>query len=264
MQNLKKSFENCNKKGSSDSVKITLIIVIALVIIAVVAMVVFVKPHTNKETTINVNGVSQIKAVPDIVSVYISVETNGSTTKEANDKNSEIVDAVITKLITNGIDRKNISTENFNIYPQYDWSEGGQNLIGYQATHSLKVQISASDTGKIGDVVDASADAGAFINSINFELSVAKQNEYKSEALKQATEDARTKAESMAEGLGKKLGKLVSISDSGFNYYPWPIYARGGDIGMVESNSEAKLSATNIQPGQQDINAQVTAVFEIV
>jgi len=258
----RQNFENCNKKASGDSVKITIIVVIAVVVLAILAMFLFAKPSAG--TTINTNGVAQIKAEPDLVSVYVNVETNGTTTKDANDKNSEIVDNLLTGLIKKGFERKDITTENFNVYPDYTWENGTQELKDYKATHSLKIQMSATKLEKIGQVIDVASDAGAFVSSINFELSVEKQNQYKAEALKQATLDAKTKAESIAIGLGKRLGKLVSVSDSSFDYYPWPIYARAGDVSFAESNSQAKVAATNIQPGQQNVDARVSVVFKIV
>lgn len=240
------------------AVKITLIIVIAIVVLALIGTFLFLQAK-QPSNTVNVQGQSTIKADPDTITVYFSVETNGSTAKEAKDKNSEIVDKVIANLTKIGIVSERIQTENFNIYPEYNWSDN--TIIDYKATHSIKVELNTTETDKIGKVIDAGVDAGALINYINFELSTAKQNEYKVQALKQATEDAKTKAEAMASGLGKQLGEVVSISDMSFDYNPWPIYANAG--GVVGS-MEAKQATTNIQPSQQEINARVSVVYAIV
>ncbi len=248
------------QKGSSDSVKVTTIIVVAVVIVALAAIIFIAKPNA-QGTTITVDGIAQIKANPDIISVYLNIETNASTAKEAKDKNAEIVDAVITEIIKKGIERKDITTDSFNIYPDYSWDNGQQALLGYKATHTLKVQLLASNLDKTGDVIDAGVDTGAMVSYINFELSQSKQNEYKAQALQQATSDARIKAESIATGLGKKLGKLVSVTDSGFDYYPWPIYRNDA---MVMGSAEAKSAVTSIQPGQQTIDARVNVVYKIV
>jgi uncharacterized protein len=250
------------QKGSSDSVKVTTIVVVAIVIVALAAIIFIAKPNANDQgTTITVDGIAQLKANPDLVSVYLNIETNATTAKEAKDKNAEIVDTVITEIIKKGIERKDITTDSFNIYPDYSWDNGKQELLGYRATHVLKIQLLASNLDKTGDVIDAGVDAGAMVSYINFELSQSKQNEYKAQALQQATTDARIKAESIATGLGKKLGELVSVTDSGSGYNPWPIYRNDA---MVSGSAEAKSAVTSIQPGQQTIDAIVNVVYKIV
>jgi uncharacterized protein YggE len=187
------------------------------------------------------------------------VQTKGNDAKEAKDKNSEIVDKAITNLVKLGFERKDIITENFNVYPEYDWVNGQRIDKGYSATHSLKVQISTDKMEMIGDAIDAGVDAGAGISYINFELSMEKQNQYKAEALEAATLDAKTKAEAIASGLGKSLGRIVSVSTSDFGYSPWNIYY-GAEMA---SAADAKLATTSIQPGQQTVTARVSVLYRI-
>ncbi len=248
-----------NKYGKMDnSVKITLIIVSAIILLVLIGLLVYFQMKPSQ--TVNVDGLAEIKAVPDKVAIYFNVLTEGKTSKEANDKNAEIVDNAITELIKQGFERKEITTENFNIYPQYSWSGGKQQIIGYQATHTLKVEFSTDKTDKIGGAIDAGVNAGAGISYINFELSLAKQNEYKKQALEQATLDAKSKVEGIASGLGKKAGRLVSISSSDFGYYPWRLYGVEDAVGSAEM---AKEAATNIQPGEETISARVNVVYAL-
>ncbi len=258
MQKLEKY--KMNKQGSSDSIRITWIIVGAIVILALIALIVFLSLRPG--TTINTNGVSQVKATPDTVSIYFNIQTNGSDAAQVKNENAVIVENVTAGLLKMGIDRSEITTENFNIYPDYDWSNGQQTLRGYRAMYTMIVKLPTNKIDKAGTVIDVGVDNGALISYINFELSQAKQNEYKALALKQATEDARIKAESIAQGLGKRVGAVVSIQDTGFNYNPWPIYRN--DM-MAMGSSEAKSAvSTSVNPGQQDITAQVAVVFKLI
>lgn len=241
------------------SVQITLIIVSAIVLLAMLGGYYFFQlmPAGN---TITTQGNSQIKVTPDLVTVYFTAETSGETAKEAKDKNAEIVDSLITELVKQGFERKDIQTQSFNIYPHQVWENNKYVQKGYKAVHQIKVELSTARTDKIGEVIDAGVDSGATINYINFELSQSKQNEYKAQALKQATEDAKTKAEAIALGAEKKLGKLVSISSNEFYYQPWRLY----DAVAGASAESAKQAVTNIQPGTQDVTASVSAVYKIV
>jgi len=241
------------------SVQITTIIVSAVIVLALIG-VYFSTQMNPMGNTVNVQGSSEIKATPDLVTIYFTVETTGTTAAEAKDKNAEIVDNALTNLIKLGFERKDIVTENFNIYPNTKWENNRQVDLGYKATHSIKLQIPTNQSEKIGNAIDAGVNAGAMINYINFELSLAKQNEYKAQALKQATEDAKIKATAIASGLGKNLGRVVSISDSSFDYYPWPMYRNDA---MTTGAAEAKSATTTIQPGEQTISARVSVTYKI-
>lgn len=243
------------------SVKITLIIVGAIVILAgVLGLGIWALVTPGNDIT--VTGESNIKATPDLVSVYFNAQTSGNTSKEANDKNSEMVDKIIVALVKQGFERKDIQTEGFNIYEDFDWINNKQVSKGYKATHQIKIQLTTNGSSKIGEVIDAGVDAGAMLDYINFELSKSKENLYEAQALKEAGEDARIKAEAMAAGIGKKVGKLVSISTSNFDYNPWPLYSNSGGA-MIDEVAMAKEVTTDIQPGEKDVSAQVSVVFKI-
>ena len=243
------------------SVQKTIVIMAGIVAIGLLGFLIYT--NLAPINTVSGDGMATIKAVPDLISVYFNVDTTGTTSKIATDKNSEIVDKLITDLIKQGFERDEIQTTGFNVYPDYDYSSGGNPILkGYKATHSITVKMPSSDSDKIGDVVDAGVTAGAGISYINFELSQEKQNEYKAQALKAAAEDAKIKAGSIAEGLGKKLGRLVSTSESSFNYYPWNIYESRGGVATMDA-PEVKSAITNIVPGEQDITANVRATFKI-
>lgn len=238
------------------SVQITSIIVVGLIVILYLGFSFF---GNSSENTISVQGQGQVKAVPDLVGIYFSVQTNAPTSAEATQKNSELVDELKSELGKIGIEEKEVQTQGFNVYPEYDWVNGRQIEKGYTASHQIRIEISTSETQKIGEIIDAGVNAGVGISYINFELSQELQNSYKAEALKLAAEDAKIKAEAVAEGFNKKLGKLVSTSVDEFNYYPWRAY----DYAEGATTAQVKESATSITPSEQDISASVRAVYRI-
>lgn len=253
------------------SVQITLIISIA-VIILVIAGISFFKSNSTDDT-IRVNGQAIEKATPDLITVYFNVDTKGNTSKEAEGANSFIVSKLKDYIIALGFSEEDIKTENFNIYPEYDYNypiydyaDEKQKITGYRATHSLKVQFSTEEKDKIGSVIDAGASAGAGINYINFELSPSLEQQYKTAAIKTASEDAKVKAEAIASGFNKKIGRLVSVSLDSFNYYPTRLYdsssSASGSDGMIQAES-AKSAVAGITPSEQDISAYVTAVYKL-
>ncbi|MDO8517303.1 MAG: SIMPL domain-containing protein [Nanoarchaeota archaeon] len=248
-----------------NSIQITLIVAATAIIIALMGIYVY-NQQMPSSNTVSVTGESSINAVPDLVTVYFSVETEAKTSQESKDKNSEIVDKLTNNLIQWGFEKKDIVTENYNIYPDYSWVNNQQVLKGYKTVHSIKVELSADKTEKIGNVIDAGADAGALISYINFELSPMKQSEYKAQALENAGRDAKTKAAAIAKGLGKNVGSIVSITDSSFDYYPWRLYSSAeAGAGKLDSTGieSAKTAITNIQPGEKEITARISVVYKL-
>ena len=231
-------------------------VLVGIVIAAVIFSVVYFYQQITGGATVTTTGNYETKVTPDQVAVSLQIQTKGLSAEDAKNKNAKIYDDVLTGLIKAGIEMKDIETENYNIYPEYNWSSGYQEIIGYVATNSIKV--TTKDFRNVGDIIDAGVDNGATVSYINFELSIDKSNEYKSLVLANASMDARNKATSIASGLGKKVGKIISISTSDYNYYPYPLYK--SDIGMAE---DVKSVATNIQPKSLYISASVTVVYKI-
>jgi len=231
------------------------VIIIAAVILAL-GLLWYNKDNVSNKRTISSNGISTMKSMPDLTTVYIRIDTSASTADESKDQNSKISEAVMVSLLKI-VENKDIETQQFNIYPEYDWSEGKQKLLGYKTTNSLKVKL--TDFTKIGDVIDAAIDSGASgIDSINFEISDDKKSELKKQVLEKASQDAREKAESVAKGLNAKLGKLVSVSAADYDYRPYSIYTM--EAGGV---SAAKEAATNVNPQELEVSANVQVTFEI-
>ncbi|MCK5624255.1 SIMPL domain-containing protein [Candidatus Pacearchaeota archaeon] len=244
------------KKG----LKKTLIISVTLIIIAIIILIAVKNPLATN--TINVEGSATINVIPNLVTIYFNIETSGDTTAEASEANTEIVEELKNSLISLGIEKENLITQNYNVYQDYDWINNIRIEKGYKTTHSIKIEICTGETEKIGEIIDAGTQVGATINYINFELTSDLQNQYKAEAMHLAAEDARMKAEAIAEGLDKKVGRLVSVSTSNFDYSPWGLYESTG-LAMTENAIEAKVATTNIQPGEQEIYGQITAVFKL-
>lgn len=242
-------------KLNKSAYKIALIVASAIVLI--ILGVIGYRYFFGNQNTIQVNGQSVFEVTPDSITIYFNVETQGETSKEAGDANSVIVNELKSSLVSLGFKETDLKTQNYNIYPEYDY-KNGQELTGYKATHSLKIELSIDKQDKIGDIIDAGTNAGAGLSYINFELTPALQQQSKAEAIKLAAADAKIKAESMALGFNKRLGRLVSVSLDNFNYYPTAIYesSQGG-------TAVAKDAVASITPSSQEVSAYVTAVYKL-
>ncbi len=249
-----------NKKGLSQAIIITLIVVIGVVVVAALFLTMYAPVNAND--TISVQGEATIHVSPDETKFYINVEGRGSDAEKAKDIATQNYDKVTNALVKAGFTKDEIQTQSFNTYPEYDYSNGANKIKGYLATYNLIISFPASETEKIGKAIDASINNGASVSSIQFTLSQEKQNEVKAQASKLAAEDASKRAQAIVDGLGKKLGNLVSVSQGTFNYPPIYAYAtKEGAVGSMDA-SEVKRS-TNINPSEQDIYQSVQVVYKI-
>ena len=243
-------------------VQITLIIVGAVFLLAILAFAYF--RFNSADNTITVNGEATTEVAPDLITVYFNVQTTGTTSQEASDANTVIVNKLTDNIVALGFSNSDLKTQSFSIYPNYDYSQSKPVFTGYTATNSLKMEIPIAEKDKTSSVVDAGTSAGAGISYINFELTPALQQSAKTAAIKNASDDANVKAQAIAAGFNKRLGRLVSVSLDQFNYYPRTVYASsdssgGGTVGAAE----AKQAAANINPSEQEVSAYVTATYKL-
>jgi uncharacterized protein YggE len=241
--------------------KLSMIVGMVLVAALLTACNVTVQQPSNpQQNTISVVGNTQFKVAPDEATVMLRVETNGTTAKEAQDKNSEAMSAIQAALKSAGVAKNDMETTGYNLYPYtyWDYKQNRQIDAGYKVSHTLKVKT--TELERVGEFIQLGVDAGATgVDSISFELSDAQTKDAKNEALRQAVQDARSKAEALAAGIEMRLGKVVSVSINEYNVYP--MY-RGG-METMAAKSDMGAPAPQILPGDVDVSANVQVVFEI-
>jgi uncharacterized protein YggE len=240
---------------------------ILITLIVVVTILVGVRMVLNSiegfsEDTITVNGVSTVKALPDLVVVNFQISTEGKTSEIAREANAKIFEDFENSLLNLGYKKEDLKTQNYNIYEEFDWSSSRRTSLGYRASRTIRVEVLSEDTKKASEVIDAGVKAGAGISYINYELTTESQNRYKAEAMKSAATDASVKASAVAQGFNKKVGKLVSTRVSNYDYSPWVAYS-GSGMKMEAADDEVQVATSSIQPTEQEIYASVTAVYKL-
>ncbi len=200
--------------------------------------------------TISVNGVGRSAAAPDMAILSLSVVTDAATPREALDKNSAGMTAVVDALKSLGYGVTDIQTVGLSLAPAYDYSNATPRLTGYTATNGLTLKV--KDVARLGEILDLTVTAGANrIDGLAFD--VVNKDAALSEARVAAVKDARAKAELMATALGATIGRPVSVSES---------YTTDRPVAMQSMNAAAAASVP-IAAGQVGLEAQVTVVFEL-
>jgi len=202
---------------------------------------------------ISVSSVGTVKVTPDAVRLNASVSTISKVSKDALAAANVAASKFRAAILANGIDKKYLSSTTLTVYPEYNYTqEGGNVLIGYRASQSFEVVIrNAAKAGEIVDAVVASAGDSLAINGVTpFVYDNTKATEA---ARNSAVKNAKAKAASYAKLLGVKIGKIIYLQESSApSSYP---------ISMAQA--KASDEATQIDLGQQDVSVSVATRWAI-
>jgi uncharacterized protein YggE len=212
--------------------------------------------HNSQWAGIWVTGEGKVTAVPDVAVLTLGVEVQASTVEEAMRQATAAMDRVIAALHTNGVDKKDIKTQWFNVYPATRWMDGDYELLlGYEVTNMVSVKI--RDVAATGRIIDAAAKAGGNLIQIHgVSFTMDDPSQYCAQARAEAVADAKAKAEQLAHLAGVQLGKPFYISESGGLV---PIYR---DYGLMAFEG-FPISTTPISPGETEITITVQMGFAI-
>ncbi len=209
--------------------------------------------------TITVSAEGKITAKPDIAVVSLSVVSQGATVKAVTQDGNRKMEAVINTVKQQGVESKDITSSQYNLYPEYKYLPGqSPKISGYKLDQEITVKVRKLEA--VEDVVDAGIAAGANqVGQLNFEIDDASG--IKKEARTIAFKKAREKAEEMAAAAGVQLGRVITFSEDA-GYMPQPIYANYA-MDMVRTES-AVAPAPSMEPGSKEISNTVSVTYEIM
>jgi uncharacterized protein YggE len=173
----------------------------------------------------------------------------------AQQQANSVINDVSSALKALGIDQKDIKTNNYSVWPQYDYQAGANKISSYQVNVNLLITI--RDMSKINSVVDSATNKGVnTISGIELTVDETRQKELLQQARELAVKEAKTKAESLAKAAGLTLGRIVNVQESGLGTTPLPRVMMDKAVGMGGGGG------TDIQTGSTDISTTVTLSYE--
>jgi uncharacterized protein YggE len=212
--------------------------------------------HTEANTLL-VSGEGRVFAKPDIGQVDLSVVTQGSAVAAAVTENNNKMNKITQALKEMGIKEDDLKTANYNINPNYQYSQGKSTISGYEINQTLQVKI--RDLNKTSQILEKAASLGANqVGSLSF--TIDDKEALKEQAKKQAVEKAKKKAEEMQKEFGIRLGRMINFNEyeSGSTPDYNGAYGIGGGGGM-----ERSVPTPQIQTGQNEIVMTVDLTYEV-
>jgi uncharacterized protein YggE len=203
---------------------------------------------------VTVLGSGQVQGVPDTLTAGVGIEFTAPDVTAAMNQTNDRQQAVIDALVSAGLDRKNISTTEVTLQPQYGGPEpnGAAKITGYRATNAIEIKIHPTDTASrmLALIVGTGGDATR-ISSVSY--SIADDSQLVKDARARAFNDAKNRADQYAQLSGLTLGKVLSISETGST----------PAAGVPAAPQKAMPTAVPLEPGQQTVSFSVTAVWEL-
>jgi len=228
-----------------------------------------IEPASFRSFSVSAEG--EIVAIPNIAQFTFSVITQGGPNiTNLQTQNIEKTNNAVAFVKSQGVEEKDIKTQNFSLDPRYQYYNCASNrallegaeacpppdIVGYTITQTVQVKV--RDFTKVGTIVSGVVEHGA--NSVSqLSFTIDNPDMLESEARTSAIQKARGKAEAVAKAGGFRVGRLLSIYESGG---PIPVFNEKTDFGRGGAVPSVAPTPT-IEPGSREVKVSVTLQYEI-
>lgn len=203
--------------------------------------------------TINVQGNSQVSAVPDTVTITAMAETRDVELSKAANENNKIIRNAREFLLREGIRKDEIYTSRYTVSQQIE--RLSKNVPGVRKYFvKNQIVITSKKIDKIGEIITALEKAK--INNVQgLSYSSSKSKKYEKEAMVLAYKDAKEKAEAIA---ALENFSIIPMSINSSVYFP-----RNTNY-MVQADSFSKAAPAPIYtPKTIDITGNINVTFQL-
>ena len=204
--------------------------------------------------SVSVTGTGAVVVIPDRAQLAVSVVTRADDVLSAANENAQKMIAVQNAITVLGVEKKDLSTSNYNVTREMNYRDGTQIPGMFRVTNRLNITLKELDI--LGSVIDAALVAGANeIASLEFSSS-DKENATK-EARRLAINQAEGAAQLLAGESKARLGRALFISEM-----ETPMEYRSPALANARMYSEA-VQPTPIAANSTTVTVTVQATYEL-
>jgi uncharacterized protein YggE len=203
---------------------------------------------------ITVSGIGVASGVPDTVEVDLGVSVLADTVAAANETAAERGQVVISALTAGGIPESDMTTSDYTIQPEYDYSGNERRMIGYRVGNMVRAKV--RDVRRVGQIIDSVTAAGADHTEIDgIRFGMEDDTALQAAAREAAWNDAVARATQLAALSGQRLGPATSIRETAKS----PV----APVRMMADMAMAERAPTQIQPGTSVVMVTLEVVFAL-
>jgi len=242
--------------------KFILMLVGILALAGIVTVAILRDRIVNKQyRSVTVIGQGRIQYNPDIAILNLGVQVDKASTSEAalGQLNSNMT-AIVKAVKEAGVADAEIQTQNYSLYPQYDYKDNISIVAGYNANQQVVIKVTSydKDPEKLSRVISAASKAGANqVNSLNFDAS--NMNDLKQEAKLQAIADAKVRGAVLADAAGVELDDVTGWWE---NYVsPTPVYMDYAAKGGMGAGGETY--SASVPAGEREVVIEMNITYSL-
>ena len=241
---------------------------ILIIFFCLISSQVFGQPNDSGQY-IAVIGEASGSFVPDMINFDFSINVTEKKQLDAVANLNNQVEVLIKKLITLGIDNKEIKLTNYDLSEAFDYSGDKPKNIGYEATESFEIELTYT-LEKFNTIVDSISNTKlenlSFTYTMTFSDSL--KNKIKNDLISKASDNAVEIAATLAKSRNIKLEDIYSIEYTGGNF---ELY--GGSILPPPPPPMEMRRMMNYQPPKIasgvsmkgiDLDEQVRIIYKVV
>ena len=222
-----------------------------LCLVLILTLCLFAASALAENATVSAVGSATITLEPDMASFSVGITTQDALVTTAQAANTAAMQAVLDSLTALGISKEDVQTDNYSVYPVYNYETSTPTVTGYEVSNTVTVIV--RNIGQLPSLLDAAVEAGANnVYSLSFQSS--EQASAYDQALKAAAQDAQRKAAMMAQAIGREAGATQSLEE---------ISVSGNTYTAVRSYAMELSSTLPIETGSITVSAEVMAVVEM-
>ncbi|MGB2732121.1 MAG: SIMPL domain-containing protein [Microgenomates group bacterium] len=232
--------------------------------------------NTSESAEFTVMGTGKVTVIPDVAVIDAGVTvSNASSAESAKSLITSVNNKIITTVKLLGVEKKDIETSSFNIYPEYSTTtiqplilkgsaqpavesteavRASSKISGYNGSVTITMKVRNKDV--VSQVIQKVTEAGG-TNVSGPRFTIDDRSIYQQKARSLAILDAKGQAQKLAKELGIKLGKVTNMVESGAG--PYYDYSRG--LSAMDSSAKA-VEAPVFEEGSDIVTSSVTLFFE--
>jgi uncharacterized protein len=235
-----------------------MIFLLAALLLALAPVTLMAQEGESKTTApqAKINSEGMVKAYPDVALLNFTILTEAPKAQMASLENARKAEAFLNAVKKFLHEGDTVKSTGYSINPLYTYGDKGKKpaITGYRASHGFQVRI--KELARLGDLIDLAMQQG--VNEIHGPIwQHSGIDALTLEASVQALQKAKQMASALAQSQGMKVKRLQKVSTM-IRVTPYPREAQPMRAAVGSENV-----ATPIEVGEQEIRAQIEAVFEL-
>ncbi len=261
---LKRIFSNITVFSIKATYVFTLCIIFSLIVLYGISRILEDQNPNYTKNTISIKGRASKSVKPDQAVINLGANFTGKNIIDLQEKAHKAVNEATIVIENLNIDKEDITVNNYNVSPNYDYSTNEIKNYEIYINMQVKIENLSENDQLISKVIKASTQAG--LNQVyGLYYEISNRDEILKELKEQAIKNAKDEKEHTEEILGIKLGKLIA-TDLDHDYYPYPTPVMDFESRTeVESQDQGYSNVQDIEfnPSSSELEAEVILYYEI-